>query len=153
MHEEIVTIAYQVFTYGIRLKQELFAADKPDFAMAQRELKGLLQSADKVQQLADFSGDRLAQESLRTKYSGHFLGIRYALVCWLDEIFIIDSPWNDQWNEASLEASLYGDRERAWRFWEQAERAVPGPPMTPWRFSSSVSCSVSRGKNAIRRKN
>jgi type VI secretion system protein ImpK len=127
MHEEIANVAYQIFTYGIRLKQELGAEDKPDFALAQRELKGLLQSADKVQQTADFGGDRLAQESSRSRYSGHFLGIRYALVCWLDEIFIIDSPWNDQWNEASLEANLYGDRERAWRFWEQAERAGARP--------------------------
>jgi type VI protein secretion system component VasF len=62
-----------------------------------------------------------------------FMGIRYALVCWLDELFIVDSPawgadlanlWSARWNAAPLETALYGGApERAWRFWRQADRA------------------------------
>ncbi len=53
-------------------------------------------------------------------WTGDFLGILYPLVCWLDEIFCLDSPWADRWNEAKLEADLYGTNDRAWKFWQQA---------------------------------
>src|SRR5262249_62306200 len=56
-----------------------------------------------------------------------FLGIRYALVCWLDEIFILDSPWASEWNERKLEEGLYGTNDRAWKFWEQARKAEARP--------------------------
>ena len=52
-----------------------------------------------------------------------FLGVRYGLTCWLDELFILYSPWERLWNERKLEASLYGTNDRAWRFWEQARLA------------------------------
>ncbi len=53
-------------------------------------------------------------------WTGEFLGIRYPLACWVDEIFCLDSPWADRWNEAKLEAGLYGTNDRAWKFWQQA---------------------------------
>ena len=59
----------------------------------------------------------------RNQGSDPFLGIRYALVCWLDELFILDSPWSAEWNERKLEAALYGTNDRAWKFWDQAKRA------------------------------
>src|SRR5439155_11845235 len=98
--------------------------DVPDFATAQNELQGLLQSASQAQRWADFGGDRTSGDSI---VRDQFLGIRYALVCWLDEIFILDSPWKDQWSERSLEIDLYNSRERAWKFWEQADNASARP--------------------------
>jgi type VI secretion system protein ImpK len=53
-------------------------------------------------------------------WSGEFLGVRYPLVCWFDEVFCLDSPWADRWNEHKLEAELYGTNDRAWKFWQQA---------------------------------
>ncbi|QDU58364.1 DotU family type IV/VI secretion system protein [Aeoliella mucimassa] len=51
------------------------------------------------------------------------LGPRYALACWLDEIFVQDSPWSSQWNENKLESRLYGVNDRAWEFWRLAKVA------------------------------
>ena len=58
---------------------------------------------------------------------GQFLGTRYALVCWLDELFTLDSPWAAEWNERKLEVALYGTNDRAWKFWEQARQAEARP--------------------------
>ena len=51
------------------------------------------------------------------------LGPRYALACWLDELFIQDSNWSAQWNENKLETQLFGLNDRAWEFWRQAKAA------------------------------
>jgi len=63
-------------------------------------------------------------------WSGEFLGVRYPLVCWVDELFCLDSPWADRWNEHKLEAEIYGTNDRAWKFWQQAAivdaKADPG---------------------------
>jgi type VI secretion system protein ImpK len=128
MREEIANLVFPVLTHGVRLKKRLTDGDDaPDFATAQNELQGLLQSASQAQRWADFGGDKPVGDSIRGRHGDQFLGIRYALVCWLDEIFILDSPWKDQWSERSLEVDLYNSRERAWRFWEQADRASARP--------------------------
>src|SRR6185312_5642130 len=56
-----------------------------------------------------------------------FLGIRYALVCWLDELFTSDRIWQAAWNERKLEVELYGSNDRAWKFWQQAALAQARP--------------------------
>jgi type VI secretion system protein ImpK len=127
MREEIANLVYPVLTHGIGLKDRLAVNDAPDISTAQKELLGLLQSVGQAQRLADFAGDRPPDDSALVRRDDHFLGIRYALVCWLDEIFILDSPWKDQWSEHSLEIALYKSRERAWKFWEQADRASARP--------------------------
>jgi type VI secretion system protein ImpK len=127
MREEIANLVYPVLTHGIRLKERLTDDEPPDFATSQKELLGLLQAAGQAQRLADFVGDRPVDDSVRSVRGDKFLGIRYALVCWLDEIFILDSPWKEQWTEHSLEVDLYKSRERAWKFWEQADWASARP--------------------------
>ena len=47
------------------------------------------------------------------------LDIRYAMVCWIDELFILNSVWGTQWNEQKLEVDLFGTNDRAWKFWEK----------------------------------
>jgi type VI secretion system protein ImpK len=126
MREEVADLVYPVLTHGIRLKQRLEGGDAPDFAIAQKELQGLLQTAGPAKHLWDIAGDRLSQEDSR-RHSDQFLGVRYALVCWLDEIFILDSPWKEQWSKQSLEWDLYKSRDRAWKFWKQAEWASARP--------------------------
>jgi type VI secretion system protein ImpK len=125
MREEIASLVYPVLTQGIRLKDRLAAGEELDFGTAQKELLGLLQTTGQAQRWADFGGDNPSTQSLRS--SDQFLGIRYALTCWLDEIFILDSPWKDQWRDSCLEGALYGDVERAWRFWAQADKASARP--------------------------
>jgi type VI secretion system protein ImpK len=127
MREEIANLVYPVLTHGTRLKEKLANDDPPDFATAQKELLGLLQAAGHAQRLADFVGDKPQEDSMRSLKGDKFLGIRYAVVCWLDEIFILDSTWKDQWSEHSLEVELYKSRERAWKFWEQADWASARP--------------------------
>ena len=52
-------------------------------------------------------------------------GLRYALACWLDEIFIEeDSPWSEEWRRRSLEFSLYRSAVAARQFPAQSELAL-----------------------------
>jgi hypothetical protein len=55
--------------------------------------------------------------------TGGFPGIGFLLACWLDELFILNSPWGRAWNEAKLESALYGTNHRAVAFWEVAVAA------------------------------
>lgn len=53
-------------------------------------------------------------------------GARYAVVCWIDELFTCRSRWAEAWNEHKLESLLYGGNDRAWEFWRQARLAAGG---------------------------
>lgn len=57
-----------------------------------------------------------------SSFGKDFQGIRYPIVCWLDEIFTSSkSPWADIWNEQKIEVELFSSNDRAWKFWEQAK--------------------------------
>jgi len=49
---------------------------------------------------------------------------RYLLACWLDELFVVDSPLARQWNENKLEMRIFGTNDRAWRFWDYVNSAA-----------------------------
>lgn len=123
MQEAIANLVHPVFAYGLRLKERLGRGEAPTFEIEQAALKGLLLSDIEARRWADFGGDSEAGGEGRTRSSQQFLGIRYALACWLDELFILDSPWSGRWNERKLEVALYGTNDRAWKFWEQARLA------------------------------
>jgi type VI secretion system protein ImpK len=134
MHEAVTALVYPVIGSCLALKGRLERGERPDFATEQGTLRGLLLTEVESRRWADYGGDeagagpgadadagrRPAEPGPRTD---RFLGIRYALVCWLDEVFVLDSPWSRQWNEHKLEVELYGTNDRAWKFWEQARRA------------------------------
>jgi type VI secretion system protein ImpK len=134
MKDEIATVVHPVFSYGLRLKDRLEQGEQPDIEVEQAALKGLLLSEPEARRLGDFGGE-WDSRSLQTSQLGNplrraadsFLGIRYALVCWLDELFILDSPWSRRWNEQKLETTLYGTNLRAELFWEQAAKAEGRP--------------------------
>jgi type VI secretion system protein ImpK len=109
MREHLANLVYPVFQHGLRVKDALEQREPLDLANEQARLRGLLKS-DMLE------GDEGTE-------SDRFLGIRYGLVCWLDEVFILDSPWKAEWTERKLEQALYGISERAWKFWEQARMA------------------------------
>jgi type VI secretion system protein ImpK len=110
MHEEIAGPVYAVFAGGLDLRERL--ERHPELLDFPKEQAGLKEILRKVPNIGE---ERFGSEA--------FLGIRYPLVCWLDEVFILNSPWKSEWTEASLEMSLYDSRDRAWKFWEQAQLA------------------------------
>jgi type VI secretion system protein ImpK len=136
MREDVGNVVHKTLLAGVELKERLARGESPDFEKEQAKLKGLLGDAD-ARRYPEFIGDVVPDHTLLGGRSGaqsggktasdYFLGIRYALVCWLDEIFILDSPWSSQWNEDSLEVALYGMRDRAHNFWSQARRAETRP--------------------------
>ncbi len=139
MGDETASLVHPVLTYGLALRERLEAGEAPPLDSEQATLMGLLLSEREARRWPDYGGAP-AQERDRT--SGHaegagaerFLGARYALVCWLDELFVLSSPWRERWNEHKLEVALYASNDRAWRFWDQARLAAArgGPALAPF---------------------
>jgi type VI secretion system protein ImpK len=136
MREEIANLVHPVLSYGVDLKDRLDRGEDPNLESEQAQLKGLLLSDSEARRHGDFGGEGDSAHSMvsvvgatrggdsgRRGGSDHFLGVRYALACWLDELFILGSSWESAWNERKLEVSLYGTNDRAWKMWEQAKKA------------------------------
>jgi type VI secretion system protein ImpK len=117
MNQDFARITYPVIIHALELRERLEMGETPDIETEQGKLLALLQNEAEARRLPDYGGDAT------------FLGVRYALTCWIDELFIVYSRWGDQWNKRKLEVTLYGGTsERAWRFWKQADiaRSRPG---------------------------
>ena len=55
-----------------------------------------------------------------------YLGVRYPVIAWLDEINSLecgDVNWQREWSDHTLEQERYASRDRAHVFWEQARQA------------------------------
>lgn len=126
MQNAIASAVFPVLSHGIRLHERLKRGETPDFDAERAVLKGYLTNPE-ASRWTDFGGEGDSRSLSMTRRGDQFLGIRYALVSWLDEIFILDSPWGDLWNERKLETELYGTNIRAELFWEQARRAEGRP--------------------------
>lgn len=125
MNEKIAAIVHPVLEYGLSLQSRLAEMNPIDLESEQARLQSLLLSDEESQVLAGYGRDTqtLVQEgslgeSKRMKSS--FLGVRYALVSWLDEIFTTNEHSRSYWTDHKLEARMYGTNDRAWKFWEQA---------------------------------
>lgn len=133
MRDEIAELVHPVIVYGLTLRQRLAQGQRPPLETEQAVLKGMLQTEAEAQRLTEFGGEsrleapRITSGGSPGREGPRFLGVRYALVCWLDELFILDSPWESDWNERKLEVALYGTNDRAWRFWEQAQQMETRP--------------------------
>lgn len=124
MRDDIANIVHPVIANALRLRERLKIDDSLDFYNEQANLKGMLQSDLDARRVPDYGGDAGDTSRMGGRRSpDQFLGIRYALACWLDEIFIIDTKWESLWNERKIEEALYGTNDRAWNFWEQAQLA------------------------------
>lgn len=123
MHGELATLVDEVLGYGLGLRERLERGERPKLSLEQAELKKRLRSEGEARRLEEATGGG----SVGTTSQHGYLGARYALVCWLDEVFILDSPYGEQWRENSLEFELYREVLRAERFWDQAERAMARP--------------------------
>ncbi|MFL5328359.1 MAG: DotU family type IV/VI secretion system protein [Gemmataceae bacterium] len=118
---------HQVVGYGLDLKERLERGERPPLDHELTQLRSLLWGGSELRSDPDFAGESGGGGDIRTtggRGDSKFLGARYALTCWLDEIFIADSPYSEQWNERKLEVAIYGgSSDRAWKFWEQAQLA------------------------------
>jgi type VI protein secretion system component VasF len=120
MNKPFGRIVYKVFARALDVKDRLDAGQPVDFEATRHELLSLIRNEAEGRRLSDYSGD------------GVFLGARYALACWVDELFIIhcQSPWADQWKERALEFEIFRTNVAATKFWEQADIVLrhPGAP-------------------------
>lgn len=131
MRDDLSRLVLPVLTYALQLKDRLVLGENLVLEREQGTFKGLLLSDLEARRWPDYGGDLDAGPGMggaggRPTTEG-FLGVRYALVCWLDELFVTDSPWDRAWNEQKLEVALYGTNERAWKFWAQARLAENRP--------------------------
>jgi type VI secretion system protein ImpK len=135
MQDKIARQVHQVLGYGLELRERLQRGEPAHFEAEMAKLKGLLLGDSELRYETDYAGEAVnpgAPINVRNSQGMPFLGIRYALACWLDEVFIADSPWRDQWTASMLEVALYGgSSQRAWRFWEQAKKAEARPGTDP----------------------
>lgn len=133
----VVQQMHSVFGAGLDLLGRLEQGHTPSVENERSRLLGLVRGDGSLDADPLFVGDMLPTHSYRTTGSfrndpvdGKYLGVRYALACWVDEIFLgvdPDSPlrwWADQWEGDTVEVRLFGGaQERAWRFWNQARVA------------------------------
>jgi len=119
MQEAIAQLVYPVLSYGLRLQERMAQGEQADLDQEQAILKEMLLTDRAAREWLDYGGEPAG----RTDHDETFLGIRYALVCWLDELFTSSMAWDGRWNEQKLEVELYGTNDRAWKFWRQAELA------------------------------
>jgi type VI secretion system protein ImpK len=127
MREEVADLVYPVFKLGLDLKERPEPGTREDIDKALTKLKGLL--ADRRWEEPGDAGpiDPLMSRTVTSLRPGRYLGMRYAVVCWLDEILGLDPHWGEYWRNRALEVAIYNEAERAHRFWEQAERAEVRP--------------------------
>lgn len=122
---------HEIVGYGLDLKERLEQGARPPLEYELERLRGLLLGGSELKNDPEFAGEPGTADMRMTMGRGNdnrFLGARYALTCWLDEIFIADSPYADEWNERKLEVAIYGgSSDRAWKFWEQARLAEKRP--------------------------
>src|SRR5262245_12960972 len=106
MHEQIGNLVHEVLIHGLRLRERVEAGEQVDLEEEQATLKKLV-LAPQAAGWADFAGENVPVDqsilggraaTATRRSTDQFLGIRYALVCWLDEI-MIDSPLRDAWND------------------------------------------------------
>jgi len=123
------SLVHPAIAYGLRLKERLDRNEMPDLATEQAALMGLLSSELQARRHSDTAATAGRRQQLQPSRSRRgtgrdaaFPGVRYALV-WLVTRCLPHSPYERVWTERMLEVTLYGSRERAWKFWEQARRA------------------------------
>lgn len=127
MHPAIAHYVHPVFHRGLELARRSAAGDPLEVDLEQAELEGLL-FREPVEELArelaaiDRAAGSPSSES-RTRPKPALEEIRYLLICWLDDIFILSSPLGPEWSESKLEVRLTGRNDRSTSFWAHADAA------------------------------
>lgn len=130
MREQLSKQMYDVILYGLKLRERVAAGERPFLGAEQAKLRGMLGSSSQPAPWGS-EGDPTRSVAASGMGSGSgdtgFLGMRYALTCWLDELF---RPVWPEWNESALELTLFRTQLRAGKFWAQARlaEAIPNAP-------------------------
>jgi type VI secretion system protein ImpK len=123
MHEDIAALVHPILTRGLQLKERLDRGETPAFATERAILEGLLTAGMAGGNHTSAPEDKprtIRLEGAHRRSTERLMTVRYAMACWLDELFILESPWETRWNERKMEVTLNGTNDRAWRFWELA---------------------------------
>lgn len=127
-------MVYDVLAHGLRLKNRIARGDKPNLTEEQSALLGKLSKLERFDQAMGTPAAQIDPTKSMDVFGGRavdhgagggtqFKGMRYALACWLDEVFIALPQVGPQWEVQSLEQKLFGHRLRHSTYWEQANRA------------------------------
>lgn len=107
--------------------QDLLKGDQPDMKEARRRLVRSLDSIRSLKSREEEELERTGDIVRNLPDVDDIPGVcHYLLTCWLDELFVIDTPWSRPWNEQKLELTIYGTNDRAWRFWEFVRSSQSG---------------------------
>jgi type VI secretion system protein ImpK len=109
MQASLAEMVFPVLRDGLVYRARLLAKSR---TLTLKEVQANLRRLLSVSQAPVFVGN------------SDYLGIRYALTCWLDELFVDHSPWGDEWKDDLLEMAIFQTRHRSWKFWEQAKLAA-----------------------------
>jgi len=146
MNEKIVRRIHEVIGAGLELLERLERQENPRLEAEHAKLVSLLIAGGELEYDPIYNGEMatIAGRGTQTQdLNSRFFGVRYALACWLDEIFLsqsVPSWWRDQWLADTLEVRLYGGaQQRAWRFWDQARKAE-GPRGSPEALEAYLWC-------------
>src|SRR5437667_8087420 len=102
MRDDLARQTYDVLLYGLKLRERVAAGERPYLGPEQAKLKGMLGSAAAP---APWGSEHDPTRSVGADGpTPEFLGIRYAMTCWLDEI-MIEAGWKGpgSWDENKLE--------------------------------------------------
>jgi type VI secretion system protein ImpK len=119
MRPDLAHQTLQVLLHGLDLREKVRAGARPSVNQEQAKFKSLLGASNAPAPWGTAAHD--PNSSLSPDRAGggggEFLGIRYALTCWLDEL-LIDAGWRE-WDNAKLELALYRTNVRYHNFWQQ----------------------------------
>lgn len=124
MRPDLAQQTFQVLLHGLDLRERVRNGQRPALGPEQAKCKSLLGPSNAPAPWGTAAHDptnSLAPDRDRGGPGSEFLGIRYALTCWLDEV-LIDAGWRE-WDEHKLELSLYRTNVRYHNFWQQDRHA------------------------------
>jgi type VI secretion system protein ImpK len=126
MRPDLAQQTFQVLLHGLDLRDRVRNGQRPPLGPEQAKFKSLLGPGNAASPWGTAHDPNSSLSADRAERAGgEFLGIRYALTCWLDEI-LIDAGWQD-WDENKLEMSLYRTNRRYDNFWQQDRFAEAVP--------------------------
>src|SRR5690349_5935684 len=107
MHELIARFVHPVFHRGLALARRSAAGEALVIDDEQAELEALLYREPGEELAREFAAsDRASAGPTGASQPGPrpaIEEIRYLLICWLDELFILSSPLGPEWSENKLE--------------------------------------------------
>ena len=111
MKENIVQRMHLVLGAGLDLLERLDRGETPRFETEHSNIQALIVAGGELDYDPTYRGEianMMGRNTLSGDAGSFFLGVQYALACWLDEMFIMQSPqwWRDKWSEASIEVAL-----------------------------------------------